>query len=379
MHKLCITIFPYSLENFEAVKKTIRIKDIAEEAGVSTGTVDRVIHGRGNVSQKKKERILNVMKKLGYERNIVASTLAYNKTIRIAVLLPDPATDPYWNEPLNGIQDGIQAVQHFGVKMTPYLFDIFSEADFSNQANQALMDHPDALLIAPLFLKESKLVLEKAEQLNIPNVMINTNLHNESTLSYIGPDSYQSGLLAGRLLHFGLQKGEAALLLNLSKGSTNAHHLLEKEEGFRDYFRTKPNSQIKIIKYDFEHFSNTQKLALFLDNLLHLQPDIRGIFITNSRSYHVVEALPTTTAEQLIIVGFDLIEQNIQFLGQNKINFLINQNSFQQGYLGVMTLFDHFILRKKILLNQFLPLDIIVKENHMYHQHNTRNTPFLHT
>ena len=59
--------------------KRVRIKDIAERAGVSKGTVDRVIHNRGNVAPAVKQRVLEVMKELNYRPNILASALAYNK------------------------------------------------------------------------------------------------------------------------------------------------------------------------------------------------------------------------------------------------------------------------------------------------------------
>ena len=37
--------------------KKIRIKDIADLAGVSAGTVDRVLHNRGNVTEDKRIRL----------------------------------------------------------------------------------------------------------------------------------------------------------------------------------------------------------------------------------------------------------------------------------------------------------------------------------
>ena len=47
--------------------KVVRIKDIAERAGVSTGTVDRVLHDRGRVSQDVKEKVLKIIKEMDYE------------------------------------------------------------------------------------------------------------------------------------------------------------------------------------------------------------------------------------------------------------------------------------------------------------------------
>ena len=48
----------------------IRIKDIAALAGVSTGTVDRVLHNRGEVSQKSREKIEKILTELNYQPNI---------------------------------------------------------------------------------------------------------------------------------------------------------------------------------------------------------------------------------------------------------------------------------------------------------------------
>ena len=50
------------------MKKRVRIKDIADKAGVSTGTVDRVLHDRGRVAPNVKKRVLEVVDELGYER-----------------------------------------------------------------------------------------------------------------------------------------------------------------------------------------------------------------------------------------------------------------------------------------------------------------------
>ena len=52
------------------------IKDIAQKAGVSIGTVDRVLHNRGMVNEQTKQRILAVIKELDYHPNQAAQGLA---------------------------------------------------------------------------------------------------------------------------------------------------------------------------------------------------------------------------------------------------------------------------------------------------------------
>ena len=58
----------------------IRIKDIAERAGVSVGTVDRVLHKRPNVSKSALEKVEKALKEMDYKPNMYASALAYNKS-----------------------------------------------------------------------------------------------------------------------------------------------------------------------------------------------------------------------------------------------------------------------------------------------------------
>ena len=50
----------------EEKKKKIRIKDIAQLANVSVGTVDRVLHNRGNVNEEKWEKVMKIINELSY-------------------------------------------------------------------------------------------------------------------------------------------------------------------------------------------------------------------------------------------------------------------------------------------------------------------------
>ena len=65
------------------------IKEIAEKAGVSIGTVDRVLHNRGMVNAQTKERVETVMKELNYRPNQVAQGLAVmKKKLKIGFFIP---------------------------------------------------------------------------------------------------------------------------------------------------------------------------------------------------------------------------------------------------------------------------------------------------
>jgi LacI family transcriptional regulator len=351
------------------MKDRIRIKDIAIKAGVSTGTVDRVIHDRGNVSPETKKKVQEVMEELGYEPNLMASTLAYNRQFRVAVLLPDFRLDPYWVQPSIGIEKAQQAIRHYGLVVDLHYFDPMKVEDFNETAARVLDSGqpPNAVLFAPLFLNEAQSLLEECRNRDIPNVMINTNVENSDSLCYIGQDSYQSGVLAARLLDFGVNRGDTVLMLNLDKSITNAKHLIDKEKGFRKYWESAKNRHIQIEKHDFENFNDKVELEVFLNDLLDKHARVSGIFVSNSRAYKVVESLPEEALGQIKIVGYDLIDANVRYLRDNKIDFIINQNPVKQGYLGLMNIANHLILKKEVAPLQYLPLDIVVRENLDYY------------
>jgi len=349
--------------------KKVTIKDIALKAGVSIGTVDRILHNRGKVNKDVSKRVTDIMNELGYRKNIIASTLAFNKKLTFAAILPNPEIDPYWAQPDTGINQAQKTVRDFGIQIKKYWFDLFDESTFINTYKNAIGESPNAILLAPIFAKESKKLIKVAKEKSIPIILINTYLDDDYPLSYIGQDSYQSGFLGGRLIQFGLEKNAQVMVLNLGERSINAQHLLKKEKGFNDFFRKNAKS-IEVIKADFFDFDDSTKLKFFLKKKLKQFPNLKGIYVTTSRAYKLIEAFPEHETN-IKIVGFDLLKQNINYLIQNKITFLINQHPVEQGYRGIISLFNHFVKKEAIEKTQFLPLDIVVVENYKFYLENT--------
>src|SRR5512145_1070430 len=85
------------------INQRVTIKDIASMAKVSIGTVDRVLHNRGEVNHETHNRVMSLVDELGYTPNLLAKSLALKKKFTIAVLIPSAGEDnPFWNKPLEG-------------------------------------------------------------------------------------------------------------------------------------------------------------------------------------------------------------------------------------------------------------------------------------
>ena len=67
----------------------MNMKEIAEKAGVSVATVSYVLNGTGNVSQKKREEIMQIVGEEGYVPNRIAKSLRTKKSNTIGIMVED--------------------------------------------------------------------------------------------------------------------------------------------------------------------------------------------------------------------------------------------------------------------------------------------------
>jgi len=354
-------------------KNAVRIKDIAAKANVSVGTVDRVLHNRGRVAEDVRQKVLLMMKELEYEPNMIARTLGSNRTYQLAALLPDHTLDPYWQAPWNGIEKAARELKQYGVDIVVYSYNLTQVDSFRTQAEAATQAHPDGVLIAPLFYRESLAFFEQWHKQGIPYVLFNTYISELQSLSYIGQDSYQSGFLAGKLVQFGHSQPGTFLIAHIAEDIANSVHITQKERGFRDYFAQLPPAPseaepaYKILSIDLPHPAEPS-FARQLNRLLdEEQTQLKGIFVSTSKAYEIAPYLQAYRREDVRLVGYDLLEKNIHFLNEGVIDFLINQNPKKQGYRGIYALADLLIFKKEVLPLKYLPLDIITKENLQYY------------
>jgi LacI family transcriptional regulator len=220
-------------------KELTGVKEIARRANVSIATVDRVLHNRLGVSLKTKNKILSIIEELDYQPNILARTLASKKILKFAVLIPEASNETaFWEAPLTGILKAEEEIKRYGIQIEKYFFDQNDINSFIAQTKKILIDHVDGILMAPMFIEESIAFTNDCKKLNIPYVFINSDLQDQQSLCYFGPDLYHSGYMGAHLLRYLVPNHPAKkiLLVNISKEINQRHHLLQKEAGFKNYF-----------------------------------------------------------------------------------------------------------------------------------------------
>ncbi|MDD4108361.1 MAG: LacI family DNA-binding transcriptional regulator [Prolixibacteraceae bacterium] len=346
----------------ENIRK-VTIQDIARYTNISAGTIDRVIHNRGKVSEEKRQKIEDAIKKLNFNPNLLARTLALSNRFVIYVLIPAAESSRhYWSIPCEGIDQSIAMYSDYGLSVRYFFYNQFNEDSFIVQTNKILNLSPDGVVLAPKFIQESISFVKKLGEKGIPYVYIDADIPGYQSLAYIGPDIWRSAYIAGKLLNSAVNSSKEFLIVNMVKGFNNASTLLRMENGFKSYFVE--NGLIESVKIHNLTINSTKREAVFkeLSKFYSENPGIKGVFVTNSKAFLVSEFHLSRNIKSKVI-GFDLVEENKEHLKNGGIEYILSQSPIQQGARSIQTFFDFFIFKKIPPKVQYVPLDIIIKEN----------------
>jgi len=346
-------------------KRTQGVREIAKRANVAIATVDRVIHNRPGVSQKTKDRIMKIIHEINYQPNLLARTLASRRDLHFAILIPHVSDESdYWQAPLLGIEKAEVELKPFGITIDKYFFDQNDIRSFISQAKLVLRKKVNGLVLAPFFIEESINLISSCKKKDIPFVFINSDIPDQESLCYIGPDLFQSGYLAGHLMKYWVKDAGKVLITNVSKEIKNYHYnrLLRKENGFRAYFE-RNDLRNEIIKIDITKTDN-RSIENAVETCFNSNPDISAVFVTNSRIASVAQYLEKSGMKKVFMVGYDYLDDNLEYLKKGYIDFLICHKPQVQGYKSIMTLYQNIVLGSNTNHEFFMPIDIVCRSNY---------------
>jgi len=333
--------------------KIYTIKEIAKMAEVSAGTVDRVLHGRGKVSVEKEKKVKSILKKIDYKPNLVARSLKLNKQYQLVVILPDYHIDEYWKPCFIGIDELKKSLVEIGVFIEVLKYDPNDSDDFIKTSKRCLSLAPDGVLLGALFLKQSRSFLLDLAKQKIPFNLINTPVSGVDFLTYVGQDLMQTGRNAAHLFDLILKRSRSFLIFHIAEDFENAFHMQEKERGFRSYFAARDDVKIKTLNIKTNEFS---------DSISRIKSseygEIDGIFVTTSKAYLVAKS-----KAGIPIIGYDLLEENVNHMLDGDIKFLIYQNPKMQATQGISLLADYLVKDEQVPKEKFLPIEIVGREN----------------
>lgn len=343
--------------------KKARLKDIAGLSGVSIGTVDRVLHDRGEVAEKTRNKVLEIARELNYTPNLMAQVLKSKKPYNLVSLLPRSTEDnTFWVKHPLGMLKAMAELDPFPVNLTQINFDLLSEKDFVKETKTVLKLQPDGVLLAPIFQSESIAFCSSLLKARIPFIFVDGYVQETDFLAYIGENVFQSGKVAGQLTEMITPGGKDLLIINLARNLQNVHHLNNRTKGFLSFFENNNNKFGEKISLNISD-PGSENVRMELDKIFNKHSNIGSIFVSGSKSFKVADYLNNMGIKSVNLIGYDLLERNVAHLKAGTIRFLIGQRPEEQTYKGIKKLFDFLSSNKIPEKMEYLPIDVVTSEN----------------
>ena len=346
------------------------IKDIAKLANVSIGTVDRVIHKRGYVSSDTKKKVKQAIKTLNYSPNIYARQLKLAKKYEIGILMPELHQDAnYWGQPAIGMLRAGKELESHNIELKFFHFDRYSEDSFNEKCSQILKENLDGILIAPVLITPTKEFIARIPT-KTPYIFFDSDLPDTKRITFIGQDAYQSGILAGKLMKILIDdSGDIAIIRVMPED----YHISQRNLGFQSYFQDN-NIKNNIQVYEWQESHDLNSINALLNKIIS-NNNIKGIFVTNALTFLVASYMELNNNQNKIkIIGYDLIKENLTYLKNSVIDFLISQSPVSQGYQGIQLLYRKLVLKQDIDNKIMMPIDIVTKENIEFYKYSSRES-----
>ena len=349
-----------------AQNEKITIHDIARRTGLSKGTVDRVLHHRGEVSRRSYDKVMAAIEELGYEPNVYASLLAKGQNHLIAVLIPSHEPGTFWELAAGGIDKAAESVGTLGVRTQHFEYDQYDIESFRSACARVLEAGPSGVVIAPMFQDETEVFTARLRERGIPFVYIDSKPDTDGYLAYFGMPLYKSGYLCADQLTGG-QPVSSALIVRIRRDRyQQSDPTINRRAGFMDYMLENcPECALYNIFIDP---NDPASIEGTLDEWFRSHPDVRHIVMFNSRIHLLVPWLESHPDAQRRVVGFDNLKANMEALRSGTVACLIAQHPDEQMRLAIEAL-SEYILRKKLppKKDNYMHMDILTRYNAEYY------------
>ena len=325
------------------------IKMIAELAGVSRGTVDRVIHNRPNVNPEIREHILGIIEELDYRPNTAARALALkDKNITFGIIVPN-WKGHFRAEITRGIEAAKREVDKYGVSIVVEYCETQEPEMVLEKINHFVENDISGLAISAINEPQVAKRLAELKELNIPVVTFNSDINGSGRVAFVAEDIIKSGRTAAEIMSK-LWDRNTRLLIGCADIRYHAH--MKRVQGFLERF-----AEIGVTEDRFVIVETRNRLDLtyrYVKHELSNNSDVTAVYMANEDIGSAAKAIKEVYPNKKIpLVTHDISEEIEGLLIDGVLDFTISQDLFEQGYKPIIILSDY-------LFSDMLPSDDLV-------------------
>lgn len=343
------------------MKKRTTIKDIANLAGVSLGSVHCALNGKPGVGDETRARILRTAKQLGYHPNAIAASLK-RKSLKIAAVIPELSGENrfHYQAVKDGITDYVKTLQDYNVELITVSYaESETEAQVSEMNSLAARDDISGIVSVGYTPTTGIISLRKAEEKQIPTVLVGNDVPQSGRICCVLPDYLMVGKTMAEQMLNTIGKDSSILICAGSKVIPSNYLIVE---GIENYLREN-NATGNIFKVYGSAQSKSQSTEI--TDILIGQKVSGCCAVTARSSARLGNILENQTETgQIFSIGVDLFEETITYLRRGIFNNLVQNNPYKSAYLATKLLTEYLMKDIKPAMDLIhIGSEIIFKSN----------------
>lgn len=330
------------------------IKEIAELAGVSRGTVDRALNDRGRIKPEVAERIKKIADELGYIPR-KKKQAAGSSSAKLGVVT-QLAKASFMVQVYKGIEDARKELNNREIEIYLEECESVDEEEQLGAISRLENRGITGLAIMPVESDKIRGKLNELIDKGIKVVTFNSDIVGTKRSCFIGLDNQKSGRTAAGLM--GMLTGKEGKILAITGYFGNSVNSMRVDGFIQEIKENYPDMNLIGVQSSFDDEKEVESIII---SALSTFPELKGIVVFSGGQSGVTKAFSKMKMEKRPnVIVYDLTKENIGALKKDVTDFVIDQNGYTQGYRSLMILANMIQVSQKPP-KEFLYTDIIIK------------------
>ncbi len=336
----------------------ITIQDVAQKAGVSVATIDRVLNRRPGVKARTIEKVESAIRELNYQPDRIAARLARGREYRFWFVLPNTA-----GEFMNRISDETEAAakRMAGERVSIMVkrVDVF-DGPLLAKVLDGLEEGIDGVAVVALDHPAVREAINALMAKGVAVVTLVSDVPGSKRTHYAGIDNSSAGRTAAGLMGRFLagRKGKVGLFA----GSLALRDHIERQFGFEQVMAHEfPDLQVLPVRESRDDMERSEELA---KQLLREHPDLLGIYNVGGGTAGITTALEVGgRAKHIVFIAHEVTDGSRRALIRGTIDVIINQDAGHEVRSAVRVLMARADNAPLIEAQERIRIDIFMRDN----------------
>ncbi|MBX2868115.1 MAG: LacI family DNA-binding transcriptional regulator [Acidiferrobacterales bacterium] len=334
-------------------------KDLAEKAGVSLATVDRVLNDRPNVSNRARQRVEKAIADIGYVRNLAAVNLAKNRTYQFRFLFPHTG-DQYLHELISSVSAAGIDLKADLTETERVQLNMRNPHDVANYLSDLDRTEVDGIAIMAPESPQVRDAIARLGERGIKVVQFLSGQEKSENLDFVGVDNVAAGATAGRIISrfLGPASGKVMVVTDTMQSLNNIQRRLGFDQVMETYFPRLTSLP------SLETHGDDDRTQRIIARQLQNDNDIIAVYVISSEArIPVLQIAKNKDLSALTIVVHERTPFTEQALINEDIDAVVAQNPGHAVRSALRILRARCDNRQIVAAQEKIRIEVLLKDN----------------